>query len=302
MKELVVISGKGGTGKTSLTVSFAVLAKNFVLADTDVDAADLHLILQPAVRQKEKFYSGNLAVIRSDACTGCGRCHELCRFAAIAPATRATDGRSIFTVDGIACEGCGVCVWNCPEKAIDFPEQLCGEWFISDTRHGPLVHARLTPGAENSGKLVALVREQARKLAQKQNSAAILVDGPPGTGCPAIAALTGAHSVLIVTEPTVSGAHDFARALKLAQHFNVAAAVCINKWDLHPELAAQIEADARAAGATPVGRIRYNKIFTDAQRQGRAIIEMGPGEWTDDITAVWHQWLALAGLNSSMPS
>ena len=299
MKELIVMSGKGGTGKTSLTASFAVLAQNFVLADADVDAADLHLILEPTVRRHETYTSGNLAIIRPDDCTGCGRCHELCRFEAIVPANRATDGRAIFSVDEIACEGCGVCVWNCPENAIDFPEQMCGEWYISDTRHGPLVHARLTPGAENSGKLVALVREQARKLAQKESQSAILVDGPPGTGCPAIAALTGAHSVLIVTEPTVSGAHDFGRVLQLAQHFKIPAAVCINKWDIHPELAAQIEADARAAGAMPVGRIRYDKLFTTAQRQGRAIVEMDAGDLARDITAVWHHWLALVGLNRS---
>ena len=277
MKELVVISGKGGTGKTSLTAAFAALAPNAVLADADVDAADLYLLLAPAVRRREEFRSGHAAVLRAADCVGCGRCAALCRFEAIVPATRPGDGARRFTVDPGACEGCGVCIWNCPVRAIDFPEQVCGEWFVSATRFGPLVHAHLAPGAENSGKLVSLVREQARATAQQERRDLVIVDGPPGTGCPVIAALTGAAGVLIVTEPTVSGAHDLARVLELATHFKIPAAVCINKWDLNPAQADGIETAARAAGATPVGRVRYDKTATRAQRQGLTIIEADGG-------------------------
>ena len=277
MKELVVISGKGGTGKTSLTASFAALASNAAFADCDVDAADLHLLLAPDVRRREEFRSGHAARIRADDCIGCGRCAALCRFDAIAPSARPGDGGRVFAVDPGSCEGCGVCVWNCPVRAIDFPEQVCGEWFVSATRFGPMVHARLHPGAENSGKLVSLVREQAREIAKRENRELVIVDGPPGTGCPVIAALTNAAGVLIVTEPTVSGAHDLARVLELAGHFKIATAVCINKWDLNPEQADGIEAAARAAGATPVGRVRYDKAATRAQRQGLTIIEADGG-------------------------
>ncbi|MGD9612991.1 MAG: ATP-binding protein [Kiritimatiellia bacterium] len=293
MKELVVISGKGGTGKTSLTASFAALAPNAAFADGDVDAADLHLLLAPDVRQREEFRSGHAAAIRADDCIGCGRCAALCRFEAIVPASRNGNGARVFAVDPGSCEGCGVCVWNCPVRAIDFPEQVCGEWFVSATRFGPMVHARLHPGAENSGKLVSLVREQARDLAQRENRELVLVDGPPGTGCPVIAALTNADGVLVVTEPTVPGAHDLARVLELANHFKIPTAVCINKWDLNPEQADGIETAARAAGATPVGRVRYDKAATAAQRLGQTIVEAGPESLADEVRAVWNNWMNL---------
>ena len=291
MKELVVISGKGGTGKTSLTASFAALAPNAAFADGDVDAADLHLLLAPDARRREEFRSGHAAVLRADDCVGCGRCAVLCRFEAIAPATRPGDGARVFAVDPGACEGCGVCVGNCPVRAIDFPEQVCGEWFVSATRFGPMVHARLHPGAENSGKLVSLVREQARETAKLERRDLVLVDGPPGTGCPVIAALTGANGVLVVTEPTVSGAHDLARVLELTSHFKIPAAVCINKWDLNPEQADAIEAAARAAGAAPVGRVRYDKAATHAQRLGQTVVEAGPDSLADEVRAVWKNWI-----------
>ena len=291
MKELVVVSGKGGTGKTSLTASFAALAPNAVLADCDVDAADLHLILTPEIRRREDFRSGHAAAIRAEDCLGCGRCAALCRFEAISPTTRPSDGARVFAVDPGSCEGCGVCVWNCPARAIDFPEQTCGQWFVSSTRHGPMVHARLAPGAENSGKLVSLVREQSRALAKDEARDLVLVDGPPGTGCPVIAALTGAHGVLVVTEPSVSGAHDLARVLELTRHFKIPAAVCINKWDIHPDQADRIEATSRAAGAMPVGRVRYDKAATAAQRQGLAVVEAGTSPLADDIRSVWRQWM-----------
>ncbi len=291
MKELVVISGKGGTGKTSLTAAFAALVPNAVLADADVDAADLHLLLAPEVRRREEFRSGHAAAIRAADCVGCGRCAALCRFEAVVPASRPGDGARTFAVDPGACEGCGVCIWNCPVRAIDFPEQVCGDWFVSATRFGPLVHARLHPGAENSGKLVSLVREQARATAKQERRDLVIVDGPPGTGCPVIAALTNATGVLIVTEPTVSGAHDLARVLELANHFKIPAAVCINKWDLNPEQADGIEAAARTAGATPVGRVRYDRAATAAQRRGLTVVEAGPDSLADEIRAVWNSWM-----------
>ena len=293
MKELVVISGKGGTGKTSLVASFAALAHAAVLADGDVDAADLHLILAPTVRQRTEFRSGHGAAIRAEDCVGCGRCAVVCRFGAIVETFRPADGARVFTVDPGACEGCGACVWNCPAHAIDFNERTCGEWFVSETRHGPMVHARLYPGAENSGKLVHLVREQSRKIAKRENLDLVLVDGPPGTGCPVIAAVTGARSILIVTEPTVSGAHDLARVLELATHFRIPAAVCVNKWDLYPDQTERSEADARAAGAIPVGRVRYDTRATAAQRQGLAIVEAGASPLADDIRTVWNNWIGM---------
>ncbi|NCA81582.1 MAG: 4Fe-4S dicluster domain-containing protein [Opitutae bacterium] len=293
MKELVVISGKGGTGKTSLVASFAALAPNAVLADCDVDAADLHLILAPDIRRRTEFRSGHRASIRAENCVGCGRCAALCRFDAISETFRPSAGARAFAVDSSSCEGCGVCVWNCPANAIDFDEQVCGEWFVSGTRHGPMVHARLAPGAENSGKLVSLVREQARELANQEHRDLVLVDGPPGTGCPVIAALTGASGVLVVTEPTVSGAHDLARVLELANHFKIQAAICVNKWDIHPAQADHIESAARAAGATPVGRVRYDKAATAAQRQGLAVVEAGVSPLADDIRTVWNNWIGM---------
>jgi len=291
VKELVVISGKGGTGKTSLTASFAALVQNAVLADCDVDAADLHLILTPKTHHREKFRSGNEAIIRANDCIGCGRCAALCRFDAIQETRRPTDGACVYTIDPGSCEGCGFCVWNCPTKAIDFPERTCGEWFRSDTRHGPMVHARLTPGGENSGKLVSLVREQARQVATTEQRDLVLVDGPPGTGCAVIAALTGATSVLVVTEPSVSGAHDLARVLKLTAHFKIPTCICVNKWDLHPDQAGKIEVDARAAGALPVGRVRYDRGFVAAQRKGLSVVEADEGALADDIRSVWTTWM-----------
>ena len=216
MRELVILSGKGGTGKTSVTAAFASLARNMVLCDADVDAADLHLILSPDFKKTMEFKGGHEAVINPDLCTQCGRCIEVCRFGAV---------KDSFEIDPIDCEGCGVCVDLCPEKAIDFPEIVCGEWYISDTRFGPMVHARLGIAQENSGKLVSLIRGEAKKLAAKNNLDLILTDGPPGIGCPVIASIGQATAVLIVAEPTVSGLHDMERVGQLSKHFNIPAMV-----------------------------------------------------------------------------
>ncbi len=285
MNELVVISGKGGTGKTSLTASFAVLAKRPVIADCDVDAADLHLVLSPEVKERHEFWSGHEAVIREEDCTSCGRCMTDCRYDAIRE-NEGPGGVKKYTVDPIACEGCGVCVRFCPAEAIDFPECLCGEWMISDTRCGPMVHARLGLAAENSGKLVSLVRKEARDIAEKEGLDLILVDGPPGIGCPVIASLTGSSSVLVVTEPTVSGEHDLERVLTLTKHFGIPTAVCVNKWDLNEEMTERIEEKARSAGARVAGRVRYDRSVTQAQLQQKAVVEIEAPS-ADDIRRIW---------------
>ncbi len=277
MKELVIISGKGGTGKTSITASFAALAQNAVLADCDVDAADLHLVLNPTIQRRETFTSGHAAEIRTADCTQCGLCETICRFDAIKD----------FKVDPLGCEGCGVCVEFCPTKAIDFPEQDCGEWFASTTRCGQMVHARMNPGAENSGKLVSLVRREARKIAEQQNCEYLLVDGPPGIGCPVIASITGADAVLVVTEPTLSGEHDLRRVMELTNYFKIPAMVCINKWDINPVMTERIETLAQKMGAKPVGRIPYDAAVTAAQINARSLVEDSDGRAAKAMRKTW---------------
>lgn len=285
IQELVVISGKGGTGKTSLAASLAVLAGNAVTADCDVDAADMHLLLKPQVLLKNEFISGHEAVIRQQDCTGCGICKDLCRFDAIVQG-HAGSGGDTYRVDPVSCEGCGVCVYFCPEKVIDFPERSCGHWMVSLTRCGPMVHARLGIAAENSGKLVSMVRREARRIAEEQGHSMIIVDGPPGIGCPVIASLGGANMVLVVTEPTMSGEHDLERVLALARHFDVPAAVCVNKWDLNPAMTERIEEQAGHAGARLAGRIRYDTGVTRAQISGLTVVET-ESESARDISQVW---------------
>ena len=285
MKEFVVISGKGGTGKTSLVASFAALSTNAVLADCDVDAPDLPLVLSPEVRRREPFQSGHEAVIRQADCIGCGACLACCRFGAVRMDGHAA-GEATFSIDPIFCEGCGVCVWSCPVKAVDFPERTCGEWFVSDTRFGPMVHARLGVAAENSGKLVATVRHEARRIALEQGVPLVLVDGPPGIGCPVIASIAGSSLILIVAEPTVSGEHDLMRALSLTRHFGIPAAICVNKWDLNPDMADRIEARAEKEGAEIGGRICYDRTVTEAQTQRRAVVEMRSAA-ADDVRRLW---------------
>ncbi|HOJ59426.1 MAG TPA: ATP-binding protein [bacterium] len=285
MKEQVVISGKGGTGKTSVTASFAALSGRCVIADCDVDAADLHLILAPRVLERHAFHAGHEAFIRPEDCIGCGVCLAYCRFEAVRRNGQSA-GEAQFIIDPIACEGCGVCVRLCPAQAIDFPERLCGEWMISETRHGPLVHARLGIAAENSGKLVSTVRQEARRIANEENRSLILVDGPPGIGCPVIASLTGAAQALVVTEPTVSGEHDLERILTLTRHFDMPAAVCVNKWDLNPTMTERIEDKARSWGACTIGRIRYDTAVTQAQLQAKAVVETDAPS-ARDIRQLW---------------
>jgi len=280
MKELVIISGKGGTGKTSVTASFAVLADRPVVCDCDVDAADLHLVLEPTIRERHEFKSGHEAVIRQNDCTGCSICQDLCRFGAISNTV------DLFSIDSVSCEGCGVCVRFCPEGAMDFPQRHCGEWFVSNTRCGPMVHARLGIAAENSGKLVSTVRREAKHLAEEENHKMVIVDGPPGLGCPVIASLTGASQVLVVTEPTVSGEHDLERILSLTRHFQIPTAICVNKWDINEEMTQQIEDKARRANAHVAGRIRYDRAVTRAQIQKKAVVEIDAPS-AGDIRQLW---------------
>jgi MinD superfamily P-loop ATPase len=281
IKELIVISGKGGTGKTSLLGAFASLATNKVLCDADVDAADLYLILEPEIRKRQDFQEGHRAVIDPDRCTECGLCRDLCRFHAISPD---------FKVDPIECEGCGVCVYFCPVEAIDFPIKTCGELFISETRCGPMVHARLGIAEDNSGKLVTLTRKEARELAKNRGLGLILTDGPPGLACPVIASIAGATAVLIVTEPTISGHHDMDRVVELANHFEIPASICVNKYDLNPDMTGVIEQYAKERGLPVLGRIPFDPIFTKAMVQNQTVIEYdGRSQAAQALTDIWEK-------------
>lgn len=285
MKEIVVISGKGGTGKTSVAASLAHLNKtNMVVADCDVDAADLHLILTPDVLEQHTFRSGHKAHIRQNDCVACGKCASLCRYGAVAVSSAEP---AIFCVDPISCEGCGVCAHFCPSKAIDFSEEVCGEYYVSETRFGPMVHAKLGVAAENSGKLVTLVRNEAKKLAFQKDAAYLIIDGSPGIGCPVIASLTASDHALIVTEPTVSGDHDLRRIATLTRRLGVKASVCVNKYDINCAATEKIKQYAQSAGLHFAGVIRYDKVITEAQRSCKAVTEFSSEGAAADIKNIW---------------
>lgn len=288
MKELVVISGKGGTGKTSIVAAFAALAKNAVLADCDVDAADLHLVLEPKVMQTEDFSGGKEAAIIAEKCIGCGKCQDLCRFDAIHFNGQGNDVvDKTFTIDTVSCEGCKVCVEFCPVDAIEFNDCINGQWFISDTRFGPMVHAKLGIAEENSGKLVTLIRKEAKRIAKEKKKDLIIIDGSPGIGCPVIASITGADMVLIITEPTLSGQHDLGRVADLAAGFKISTLVAINKFDLNPDMTERIEEDARSKNIKVVGKIRYDEAFTRAQILKSTLLEYTGGAVSEDVKALW---------------
>ena len=279
MKELVVLSGKGGTGKTSIVASFAALAQSKVLADCDVDAADLQLVLQPNMRVNHEFWSGQVAVIDEDKCTQCRLCQDLCRFGAI----------NDFRVDPVSCEGCGFCFHICPDEAIIMKENMSGHWFVSDTKYGSLVHARLGIAQENSGKLVALVRQQARGIAEGDRLDYIISDGPPGIGCPVISSLSGADLALLVTEPTQSGIHDLERVLDVCRHFGIPALVCINKYDINEDNSREIEDYCLGQGLAVVAKIPFDNVFTEAIVNGVPVVEHGQDRVTKEIESLWHR-------------
>lgn len=288
MKELVVISGKGGTGKTSIVSSFAALAKQSVLADCDVDAADLHLVLDPNIQQSEGFYGGKVSTINPEICTGCGLCIEPCRFDAISELMDKNNSSTmLYTVNSISCEGCGVCQYICPENAANLVDRKSGDWFISETRFGPMVHAKLGIAAENSGKLVALVRTNANRIAEERGLEFVIIDGSPGIGCPVISSITGADLVLIVTEPTMSGQHDLSRVSDLTKHFNIPTMVCVNKWDINPTVFDNIQSWCENQGLELVGKVGYDRAVTEAQIAGQSIIEFGNGNISSEIKQMW---------------
>lgn len=280
MKEVVIISGKGGTGKTTLAACFACLAQDKVLADCDVDAADLHILVHPNVLHREDFIGGAKARIDTDKCTRCDACREHCAFGAIS---------EDHAVSPFACEGCGVCLHVCPSDAVTLEEGVNGHWFISETRFGPMVHAALLPGEENSGKLVALVRNQAKVLAKNQEKRLILVDGAPGVGCPVISSVTGADRVVIVTEPTLSGLHDMERAVQLVKGFRIPVSAVINKWDIHPVMTDRIEEFSRRAGVTILGRIPYDPHVIKALVKRKCVVEDGQTTAGDSIREIWQR-------------
>ncbi len=278
MKELVVISGKGGTGKTSLVASFAAQAGSVVTADCDVDAADLHLLLGPEIERKHKFSGGKVASIDPELCNSCGTCVELCRYDAVS---------NLYAIDKIACEGCGVCAYFCPQDAISFDDEENGEWYVSSTRFGPMTHARLLPGAENSGKLVTIVRNEAKRIAEEGGIELVLIDGSPGIGCPVIASVSGADLAVVVTEPTMSGIHDLERVVELTRHFGIETAVVVNKCDINEDMTSNIEEFARRSKIEILGGIRYDEAVTGAQMEGRTAVEFSDGPASNDMRRIW---------------
>ncbi len=283
MKELVIISGKGGTGKTTFTASYSTLAKQAVLADCDVDAADLHLLLHPEIQHREEFRSGVTAFIDQEKCTHCGKCQELCRFDAIDKPNES------YIVNGFACEGCSVCFHFCPVDAIEMRENLCGEWFVSETKYGPMIHAKLKPAEENSGKLVTLVRQQAKRIAEEQRKSLILIDGPPGIGCPVISSVTGADMVLIVTEPTLSGVHDLERVTDLTAHFQIPTSVCVNKYDINPAITGEIKRYCSEHELSFIGEVPYDMTIVKALVDQMPVVEYSNGATARTITQIWQQ-------------
>ncbi len=279
MKQLTVISGKGGTGKTSITAAFASLTKNnAVYADCDVDAADLHLILKPHIKKTMSFHGLKIAVIDDDKCINCNKCYEYCRFNAIDEDINVIEER---------CEGCGVCAYVCPTEAIELKDRESGFLYISDTRFGPMSHAILKTAEEASGKLVTMVRENAKKLASEKKKDLIIIDGPPGIGCPVISAITGVDLVLIVTEPTLSAIHDLKRVFDVAEHFNIPSIVLINKYDINLDNTNDITSFCSENNIPIVGKLPYDKIVTEAMVEGKTIIEYSDGEFSNKIKDIW---------------
>jgi MinD superfamily P-loop ATPase len=279
IKQLAIVSGKGGTGKTTIAAAFASLTNNKVMVDCDVDAADLYLLLRPKVLTQEKYFGGRSPHVDVDKCTQCGLCTEVCRFHAI------DNG----VVDPVSCEGCGFCSHVCPEDAITMKEAFSGDWFVSETPYGPFVHARLGIGEENSGKLVTVVRKKATEIAKEKNLGLILIDGPPGIGCPVTASLTGVNLILAITEPTLSGIHDLERILKLAEHFKIPSAVCINKFDINLENTDRIVAYCDKNGSKLIGKIPYEPKVVEALVNRKTVMEYSCNGVERIVQQMWEQ-------------
>ncbi|MBE9469319.1 MAG: ATP-binding protein [Bacteroidetes bacterium] len=283
MKEIVVISGKGGTGKTSITASIAYLGgKDIVVADCDVDAADMHLLMQPDFEKSEDFYSGEIAEINQDECIKCGKCKDVCRFNAIPIINKQ------YTINSLNCEGCGYCARICPANAITMIEQNVGKVHISNTKAGNImVHAELGIGADNSGKLVAKVKKEAKLLAEKTNKEFIVIDGSPGVGCPVVSSLSGADFVILVTEPTVAGLHDLERVYQLVKKFNIKAGCIINKADLNGNVAKEIEEFLKKENVANIANLPYDETFTKAMTVGQTIVEYGESNLKNIVIESW---------------
>lgn len=290
MKEIVVISGKGGTGKTSITASFACLGgADIVVADCDVDAADMHLLMKPDYAESEDFYSGHLAVIDQEKCTNCGACAEICRWHAIT----APDGQHIIAP--LDCEGCGYCARICPTGALSMVEQNIGRWFISGTKaNNKMVHARLGIGAENSGKMVAEVKNKAKLIAKRSEKEFVLVDGSPGIGCPVVSSLSGANLVVLVTEPSCSGLHDLKRVYQLVKKFRIKACCIINKEDINSPVSAEIQQFLKEENITHIASLPYDENFTKAMTNAQTIVEYGKSTLKNILTESWEHIKKLA--------
>jgi len=286
LKQVTIISGKGGTGKTTITASLAALSGNSVVADCDVDAANLHLLLKPEIRKRHSFSGSSEAQINEEICTGCGICRDHCRFDAV----KSASGKKFF-IDALSCEGCAVCYHVCPDNAVHLTPRNTGEWFISETAWGPMVHARLRAAEENSGKLVSEVRKEARRIAEKTNRNLVLIDGPPGIGCPVIASLSGSDTALIVTESTVAAQHDLERILKTAGHFRIFCLCCLNKADLNPDIAQNIEEMCREKSIPLIGKIPYDEAAGESIIMGQPLVENSSGPAAAAIRAMWKELL-----------
>ena len=285
MKEIVVLSGKGGTGKTSITAAWSFLGgSDIVVADCDVDAADMHLLLQPDWAKEETFSSGYKAVINDENCVACGKCKEICRFKAVSEKNRQ------YSVNELDCEGCGYCYHVCPARAIELIEPIVGNWYVSRTKaDNYMVHARLKSGADNSGKLVAKVKKEARNLAEKFKKDIVLVDGSPGIGCPVVSSLSGASSVCLITEPTVSGFHDLIRITELVKNFKLPLSCIINKSDINPEQTGKIRDFLAQEEITHLASLPYDETFTKTMVRGKTILESDRNELKNIIKDTWEQ-------------
>ncbi|OQX54644.1 MAG: (4Fe-4S)-binding protein [Candidatus Aminicenantes bacterium 4484_214] len=285
MKQLTVISGKGGTGKTTITGTLAVLAQNKIIVDADVDAANLFLLLNPQIKESHKFFGGHKAVIDYSLCSGCGECIPICRFQAIHQ-----DSSNQVFIDSLSCEGCHICSYVCPPKAIKMEENLSGNWFISETEYGLFVHARLEPGEENSGKLVTEIRKKATQLADKLSAGLIIIDGPPGIGCPVIASLSGSDLTLVVTEPTPAGISDLERAIQVARHFKTKVACCVNKYDLNLERSREIEDWCRRENIPFYGHIPFTEEVIKSLHQNQPYLRLYPqGKASSALRNLWER-------------